>query len=177
MKYRFQDRLQVSLDDHLGNPVGDRRYPERPGSSSIAFRYVNATHGWRKVAAGSTFYSRSDRGSCSDPLSKSSIDWPSTPAAPRLAFTCLYASHTSRLAIQNGFALSMVVIPFRVAAVIKPDDDAPSVRPHYRTIDPTMGVSAPVPRIGTQTLAATDRLGFSLHIRTTGSCVPYRSLS
>jgi hypothetical protein len=71
----------------------------------------------------------------------------------------------------------MVVIPFRVAAVIKLDDDAPSVRSHYRTIDPTMGVSAPVPRIGTQTLAATDRLGFSLRIRTTGSCVPYRSLS
>ena len=60
---------------------------------------------------------------------------------------------------------------------MKPDDDAPSVQPHYRTFVPTTGVSAPVPRIGTQTLTATDRLGFSLYIGMTGSCVPYRSLS
>ena len=58
-----------------------------------------------------------------------------------------------------------------------PNDDAPSVRSHYRTIHPSTGISAPVPRIGTQTLAATDRLDFSLGIGTTGSCVPYRSLS
>src|SRR5437899_6926785 len=37
--------------------------------------------------------------------------------------------------------------------------------------------SAPVPRIGTQTLTATDRLCFSLYIGMTGSCVPHRSLS
>jgi hypothetical protein len=37
------------------------------------------------------------------------MDCPSTPAAPRLAFTCLYASHTSRLAIQNGFALDWML--------------------------------------------------------------------
>jgi hypothetical protein len=71
----------------------------------------------------------------------------------------------------------MRVIPFRVAYWIEPDDDAPSVQPHYRTFIPTTGVSAPVPRIGTQTLTATDRLGFSLYIGMTGSCVPYRSLS
>jgi hypothetical protein len=71
----------------------------------------------------------------------------------------------------------MAVIPLRVAAKIELDDDAPSVRSHYRTINPTTSVSAPVPRIGTQTLAATDRLGVSLRIGTTGSCVPYRSLS
>src|SRR5689334_3242083 len=105
------------------------------------------------------------------------IDCPSTPAAPRLAFTCLYASHTSRLSIQYGFALSMEVIPLRVAAGIEQNDDAPLVRSHYRTINPTTGISAPVPRIGTRTLTATDRLGFSLRIGTTGSCVPYRSLS
>src|ERR1700732_4649268 len=90
------------------------------------------------------------------------MDCPSTPAAPLLAFTCLYASHTSRLAIQNGFALSMAVIPLRVATGIAPNDDAPSVRFHYRTINPTTGASAPVPRIGTRTLAATDRFLCSL---------------
>jgi hypothetical protein len=71
----------------------------------------------------------------------------------------------------------MRVLPFRVAHRIKPDDDAPSVQSHYRTFFPTTDVSAPVPRIGTQTLTAAGRLGFSLRIEATGSCVPYRSLS
>jgi hypothetical protein len=65
----------------------------------------------------------------------------------------------------------------RVATGIELNDDAPSVQFHYRTLNPTTGASAPVPRIGTQTLAATNRLSFSLRIGTTGSCVPYRSLS
>ena len=59
---------------------------------------------------------------------------------------------------------------------VKPNDDAPSVQFHYRTFDPTTSVSAPVPRIGTLALADAVRLGFSLHIGTTGSYVPYQSL-
>ena len=110
-------------------------------------------------------------------LSKSSIDCPSTPAAPRFAFTCLYASHTSRLAIQNGLALSTLIIPLRVVGGIKPDDDVPSVQRHYSTFIPITDASAPVFRIGTLVLAVTDRLDFSLNIGTTGSCVPYRSPS
>ncbi len=51
VEHRFQDRFQMPLDHHLGDPVGNRWNPERPGSSSIAFRYVNATHGWGKVAS------------------------------------------------------------------------------------------------------------------------------
>src|ERR1700749_3748446 len=82
------------------------------------------------------------------------MDCPSTPAAPRFAFTCLNASHTSRFAMLNGLALSMQVLSLRIAHRIKPDDDAPSVQSHYRTFLPTAGVSAPVPRLGTQTLAA-----------------------
>src|SRR5262245_8683568 len=105
------------------------------------------------------------------------MDCPSTPATPWFAFTCLNASHTSRFAMLNGLALFMRVLPFRVAHRIKPDDDAPSVQSHYRTFTPTTGVSAPVPRVGTQTLAAAGRLGRSLCIGATGSCVPYRSLS
>src|ERR1017187_8113874 len=77
----------------------------------------------------------------------------------------------------NGLASSMQVIPLRVAHWIKPDDDAPSVQFHYRTFVPTTGASAPVSRIGTQTLTAAGRLGRSLYIGMTGSCVPYRSLS
>src|ERR1700746_2606309 len=105
------------------------------------------------------------------------MDCPSTPATPRFAFTCLNASHTSRFAILNGLALFMRVLPVRVAHRIKPDDDAPSVQSHYGTFCPTTSVSAPVPRLGTQTLAVTGRLGVSLRIGATGSCVPYRSLS
>src|ERR1700757_3632556 len=105
------------------------------------------------------------------------MDCPSTPPAPRLAFTCLYASHTSRLAIQNGLALSMPVIPLRVVGWVEPDDDVPSVQRHYSTFVPITDAFAPVFRIGTLVLAVTDRLDFSLHIGTTGSCVPYRSPS
>ena len=59
---------------------------------------------------------------------------------------------------------------------VKPNDDAPSVQPYYRTFNPTTSISAPVPRIGTLALADAVRLGFSLHIGTTGSYVPYQSL-
>jgi hypothetical protein len=50
----------------------------------------------------------------------------------------------------------MVVIPFQVAIWISLDNDAPSVRSHYRTLNPTTGISAPVPCIGTQTLTVTN---------------------
>ncbi len=71
----------------------------------------------------------------------------------------------------------MRVLPLRVAHRTKPDDAAPSVQSHYRTFTPTTSDSAPVPRIGTLTLAEAFRLGFSLGIGTTGSHVPYRSLT
>ena len=45
-------------------------------------------------------------------FSNCSIVYSSTPAAPRFAFTRLYASHTSRLEIQNGFALSIGSSPY-----------------------------------------------------------------
>ena len=70
----------------------------------------------------------------------------------------------------------MRVLPLRVARWPKPNDGTPSVQPHYRTFHPTTGASAPVPRIGTLTLAETVRLGFSLDIGTTGSYVPHQSL-
>ena len=98
---------------------------------------------------------------------------PSLPAAPRLAFTRLYASHTSRLAISNDFASTTRVIPLQVARTAKLYDDAPSVQSHYRTFIPTTNVSVPVPRIGTLALAKAIRLGFFLGIGTTGSHVPH----
>jgi hypothetical protein len=108
--------------------------------------------------------------------SNCAIDCSSTPAAPWFALTCLYASHTSRFAIQNGLALSTWVLPVTVAHATKPNDAAPSVQPHYRTFNPTTSGSAPVPRIGTLALADAVRLDFSLRIGTTGSYVPHLSL-
>ena len=52
VKSGFQDWFQVSFDNHLGDSVGDRWNAKRPGPSRISLRYVNATHGWRKVASG-----------------------------------------------------------------------------------------------------------------------------
>jgi hypothetical protein len=103
------------------------------------------------------------------------MDWPSTPAAPRFAFTRLYASHTSRFAIQNGFALSTEVLPFRVASITLLDNDAPSIQSYYRTFISTAGVSAPVLRIGTLALAKAICLSFFLCLGTTGSYVPHQS--
>ena len=52
VEHGFQDRLQVALDDHLGDAVGNRRYAQRSGSATITFRDVDAPHWRRKVAAG-----------------------------------------------------------------------------------------------------------------------------
>src|ERR1019366_6419053 len=108
--------------------------------------------------------------------SNSSIVCSSTPAVPRFALTRLYASHTSRFVIPNGFALSTQVLPLQVAREIKLNNAAPSVQFHYRTFDPTTSDSAPVPRIGTLALVDAVHLSFSLYIGATGSYVPYHSL-
>ena len=104
------------------------------------------------------------------------MDCPSTPAAPWFAFTRLYASHTSHLEIQNGFALFTRLLPFLVDLQIRLDNAAPSVQFHYRTFPPTTDCSAPVSRIGTLTLMRFPHLSFSLIIGTTGSHVPHKSL-
>ena len=77
------------------------------------------------------------------------MDCPSIPAAPLLAFTLLYASHTSHFEILNGFALSTKFLPFLVDLKIKLNNAVPSIQSHYRTFLPTTDCSVPVPRIGT----------------------------
>ena len=62
-----------------------------------------------------------------------------------------------------------------LAGQSEPDEPAPSLRSHYRTFITTTSWSAPVPRIGTQTLEGGTPLGFSLSIGATGSHVPCRS--
>lgn len=51
MKHGFQNRLQVTLDDHLGDSVCDRGYTKRPGSSRISLRDVYTFHRRRKIAS------------------------------------------------------------------------------------------------------------------------------
>jgi hypothetical protein len=51
-----------------------------------------------------------------------------------------------------------------------------SVERHYSAFIPTTSCSAPVPRLGTQSLAGITRSTRSLCIGTTGSHVPYKSL-
>ena len=129
----------MPLDHHLGDPVGNRWNPERPGSSSIALRYVNATHGWGKVA--------SRRHSVPDPIEVLTqipveiLDRTARPLQPPLGWPSLACTlPTPRVwAIQNGLASTMVVIPFQVATGIKLNDDAPSVRSHCRTFQPYYG--------------------------------------
>src|SRR6266852_2775013 len=107
--------------------------------------------------------------------SKSAIDCPSTPAAPWLALTLLYASHTSRFGISNGFALPTGFLPLLVDLVQELNNATPSVQFDYRTFVPTTGCSAPVPRFGTLILVRTAHLDFSLRIGATGSHVPRKS--
>src|SRR5947209_2914840 len=58
----------------------------------------------------------------------------SMPAAPRLAFTCWYASHTSRFAIRKGFVGVMSLIPaWQVGGIRQLDNAAPSLHSHYRS--------------------------------------------
>jgi hypothetical protein len=57
----------------------------------------------------------------------------------------------------NGLALFMRVLPLRVAHRIKPDDDAPSVQPHYRTFFPVGSEGA--------RLRAGHRPPLKLHVR------------
>src|SRR6202166_3198263 len=109
-------------------------------------------------------------------IPKSAIDCPSTPAAPRLAFTFLKASQTSRFGMSNGFALVTRLLPSPVGRLPRQDTAVPSVQFHYRTLIPTTDCSVPVPRIGTRALAGASRLSFSLGIGATGSRVPQKSL-
>src|ERR1017187_3323890 len=73
----------------------------------------------------------------------------SMPAAPRLALTCWYDSHTARLAITNGFVDAMSLIPAeRVGNPHQPDNAVPSLHPRYKGFLATANSSAPRPGIG-----------------------------
>src|SRR4051794_29046122 len=73
----------------------------------------------------------------------------SMPAAPRLALTCWYASHTERFAIAKGFVDDMSLIPDeRVGSLHQPDNAVPSLHPHCKGFLATTNSSAPRSGIG-----------------------------
>src|SRR3974390_2346202 len=75
---------------------------------------------------------------------------PSTPAAPRLDLTALYASYTRRFSIENGlFVAPFEVILFPVGSRVRLPDPTPLLRPHYRALNAPTDRSAPVSCIGT----------------------------
>src|SRR5713101_2616020 len=50
VEVRLHERLQEALDHHLGNAIGDRRYPKRP-CLAVPLRYVYPSHRRRMIAA------------------------------------------------------------------------------------------------------------------------------
>src|SRR4051794_39630653 len=85
---------------------------------------------------------------------------PSTPAAPLFAFTCRYASHTSRFEISNDlpcgdFCPSTRFLPGTPVDQHRQttDDPAPSLHPDYEGFTTTTSRSASAPSIGTRSLA------------------------
>jgi hypothetical protein len=78
--------------------------------------------------------------------------------------------------MSNGFALFKQLLPSLVGHLPRLNTTAPLVQRHYNAFIPTMGCSAPVPRLGTQSLTGIARSTRSLRIGTTGSHVPYKSL-
>jgi len=163
VELRLQDRLQKRLTTIWRFCRRPLEYLTAESLRYHLFGMSNAAHGRRKVAAGTHPIPDPIEIIFSNPFQSPRSIVPSTPAAPLLAFTCLYASHTSRFRYTKCLASFMSVLPLRVAHTLKPDDDAPSVQSHYKTFNPITGVSAPVPRIDTLTLMAAGHLGFSLH--------------
>nr|WP_235201184.1 hypothetical protein [Photorhabdus aegyptia] len=92
---------------------------------------------------------------------------PSMPAAPRLAFTRLYASHTCLLLTGNGFADFAAVLPPASSPVVAAPLSAQWGRPFaldlLRSFIATTACSAPVLRIGTLTLMGPPLALLPLH--------------
>jgi hypothetical protein len=97
-----------------------------------------------------------------------------TPGNSRLIR--LKASQTSRFGMSNGFTLFKRLLPSLVGLLPGLNTTAPSVQHHYSAFFPTTSCSVPVLCIGTQSLAGITPSARSLHIRATGSHIPYESL-
>jgi hypothetical protein len=75
----------------------------------------------------------------------------------------------------NGFALSKQFLPSLVDHLIKPDNVAPSLQPHYRAF--YYGLLRPCAPPSVLSLLWVGHLSFSLRIGARGSHVPHKSLN
>ena len=75
-------------------------------------------------------------------------------------------SHSSRCSAVAIERLCLVhrLLLFPVGQWPRPNNAAPSLQPHYRAFDATMGCSVPAPRFGTLALAVGAACGLSLHV-------------
>src|SRR5918996_603841 len=103
--------------------------------------------------------------------SKSSIEQPSTPAAPLLAFTFRYAFHTSRFEMTNGlsddFSSLTQFLPDQrpVDQTNKPQATRPLRSTPITRASPLLRAGPPAnPRDGTQSLTGSARSGHSLSL-------------
>src|SRR4029077_16744903 len=72
----------------------------------------------------------------------------------------------------NGLSVARIeVLLFPVASVMRPLDPTPSLQPHYGP-SPLLRVGPPQCSASVRSPRGFRRLGFSLHIRATGSCRP-----
>ena len=95
MEFRFHFLLHPGRHHGLRYPVGDGGNAENPGSRAMRFRDFHRFHRRREVAPRRHPVPDPCRDCFFRSASKSSIDCPSAPGAPLLAFTFRYASHTS----------------------------------------------------------------------------------
>src|SRR5215469_7262696 len=170
----FHERLQGSFDHHLGDAVGDRGYPQRPGSP-IVLRYVHPSHRRRKVAA-----------RCQPIPQLVEVVF-----EIRLKVRDRLSIHASRTLVGSHAFVGFPDFSFRnlkrlcsihgVPSPVDPGPElnnaAPSLQLHYRAFITITGCSAPVPRLATLSLMGAAHLDFSRRIGATGSHVPCQSPS
>ena len=174
MEHRFHHRLQISLDHRLGNSVRDRRYAQRP-RLSIALRYVYPSNRRRQVTSRrhpipdsievvpQILLELSNRlviNTC-----RTSICLHPLVCLPHLAL-----GNTKRFCLIHADP-PLAGCPPNKAGRRRPFGPVPlqDLQPYYERLRPC----APHRYSGP---CGTFRLGFSLHIGTTGSYVPYQSL-
>src|SRR6266699_1111231 len=96
--------------------------------------------------------------------SNCSTDCPSTPAAPLLALTLLYASQTMLFGISNGLTCDFDSLTWLLPGTLvdhqtNPDDPPPSLQPRYRAFITTTRRSVPLPCVSTLPLTVSAAWG------------------
>src|SRR3954449_7958171 len=158
MKDLLRPDLQLQRHHGLCDSVGHGGHPQCSGAPTQRFRYFHRFHRRRKV--GSRGHPIPDLVEIVLQIGlEILIVTPSPPAAPLLAATRLYASHTSCFGISNDLVvwpdLPTRLLPEDLSGCSGEhlvDDPAPSLPAHYRRFTTTTSRSASRRHDGTQHL-------------------------